>query len=101
LKDASVCGYVEIIAWFLVFNNRLDKRDAPMEGIQRAPPFLLFKSVSISTREVVGALDIVLIASRYPDSFMFAGPNGARVAERTAVLAAFPEGQEFLNVEFR
>ena len=34
LKDASVCGYVEIIAWFLVFNNRLDKRDAPMEGIQ-------------------------------------------------------------------
>jgi hypothetical protein len=61
----------------------------------------LFKGVSISTREVVGALDIVLIASRYPDSFMFTGPNGARVAEKPAVLAAPPEGQEFLNVEVR
>ena len=47
------------------------------------------------------ALDIDLIASRYPDSFMCAGPNGARVAEKTAVLAAFPKRQEFLNVEFR
>ena len=46
-------------------------------------------------------LDIDLIASQYPDSFMCAGPNGARVAEKTAVLAAFPEGQDFLNVEFR
>jgi hypothetical protein len=43
------------------------------------------------------ALDIDLIASQYPDSFMVAGPNGARVAEKTAVIAAFPRGQEFLK----
>jgi hypothetical protein len=43
------------------------------------------------------AQDIDLIASQYPDSFMFAGPNGARVAEKQAVLAAFPKGQEFLR----
>ena len=43
------------------------------------------------------ALDINLIASQYPDAFMFAGPNGARVAEKPAVLAAFPKGQEFLK----
>jgi hypothetical protein len=43
------------------------------------------------------ALDIDLIAAQYPDSFMLAGPAGARVAEKTAVLAAFPKGQEFLK----
>jgi hypothetical protein len=43
------------------------------------------------------ALDIELIASQYPDSFMVAGPTGARVAEKAAVLAAFPKGQEFLK----
>jgi hypothetical protein len=43
------------------------------------------------------ALDIDLIASQYPDSFMVAGPNGARVAEKVAVLASFPKGQEFLK----
>lgn len=43
------------------------------------------------------ALDIDLIASQYPDSFMVAGPNGARVAAKPAVLAAFPTGQEFLK----
>jgi hypothetical protein len=43
------------------------------------------------------ALDIDLIASQYPDSIMFAGPNGARVAEKPAILAAFPKGQEFLK----
>jgi hypothetical protein len=43
------------------------------------------------------ALDIDVIASQYPDAFMFAGPNGARVAEKSAVLAAFPKGQEFLK----
>ena len=42
-------------------------------------------------------LDIDLIASQYPDSFMVAGPNGARVAEKATVLAAFPKGQEFLK----
>lgn len=43
------------------------------------------------------AQDIDLIASQYPDTFMVAGPNGARVAEKAAVLAAFPKGQEFLK----
>lgn len=43
------------------------------------------------------ALDIDLIASQYSDSIMFAGPNGARVAEKPAILAAFPKGQEFLK----
>lgn len=43
------------------------------------------------------ALDIHVIASQYPDAFMVAGPNGARVAEKSAVLAAFPKGQEFLT----
>jgi hypothetical protein len=42
-------------------------------------------------------LDIDAIASQYPDSFMFAGPSGARVAEKSALLAAFPKGQEFLK----
>jgi hypothetical protein len=44
------------------------------------------------------ALDIDLIASQYADSIMFAGPNGARVTEKPAILAAFPKGQEFLKV---
>ena len=48
-------------------------------------------------REVRTAQDIGLIASQYPDSFMFAGPKGVRVAEKGAVLAAFPKGQEFLK----
>jgi ketosteroid isomerase-like protein len=43
------------------------------------------------------ALDIDLIASQYSDSIMFAGPKGARVAEKPAILAAFPKGQEFLK----
>ena len=43
------------------------------------------------------AQDIGLIASQYPDSFMFAGPKGVRVTEKGAVLAAFPKGQEFLK----
>ena len=28
---------------------------------------------------------------------MFAGPNGTRVTEKPAILAAFPKGQEFLK----
>jgi hypothetical protein len=42
-------------------------------------------------------LDIDLITSQYPDSIMFAGPNGARVTEKSAILTAFPKGQEFLK----
>jgi hypothetical protein len=43
------------------------------------------------------AQDIGVIAAQYPDSFMFAGPKGVRVAEKGAVLAAFGKGQEFLH----
>jgi hypothetical protein len=41
--------------------------------------------------------DLDLIASQYADSFMTAGPNGARAVEKSAVLASFPKGQEFLQ----
>jgi hypothetical protein len=37
------------------------------------------------------AHDIDLIASQYPDSIMFAGPNGTRVVEKPAIVAAFPQ----------
>jgi hypothetical protein len=43
------------------------------------------------------ALDTDLIASQYADSIMFAGPNGVRVTEKSAILAALPKGQEFLK----
>ena len=43
------------------------------------------------------ALDIDLITAQYPESIMFAGPNGARATEKSAILAAFPKGQEFLK----
>ena len=43
------------------------------------------------------SLDIDLIASQYPDSIIFAGPSGASVTEKVAILAAFPKGQEFLK----
>lgn len=41
--------------------------------------------------------DIDLIAAQYPDAFMTAGPGGAQVAQKAAVVAAFPKGQEFLK----
>ena len=41
--------------------------------------------------------DLDLIDSKYPDSFMFAGPDGARVAEKRAVLAGLSKGQELLK----
>jgi len=43
------------------------------------------------------ALDIDIIASQYSDSIMFAGPNGVRITEKSAILAALPKGQEFLK----
>jgi hypothetical protein len=41
--------------------------------------------------------DIDLIAAQYLDAFMSAGPNGARVAQKSAVIAGFPKGQAFLK----
>jgi hypothetical protein len=43
------------------------------------------------------ALDIDAIGSQYAETFMTAGPNGVRVVERAAVVAAFPKGQAFLK----
>jgi ketosteroid isomerase-like protein len=43
------------------------------------------------------AMDIDRIASQYADSSMFAGPDGARVAEKQAVLAGFPKALELLK----
>ena len=43
------------------------------------------------------ALDLDLIASQYPDSFMMAGPNGVRVVETPMLLAAFTSGQAVLK----
>ena len=41
--------------------------------------------------------DADLIDSLYPDAFMFAGPGGARVVEKAAVLAGLPKGQASLT----
>jgi hypothetical protein len=43
------------------------------------------------------AMDIDRIASQYADSSMFAGPDGAWVAEKQAVLAGFPKALELLK----
>jgi hypothetical protein len=43
------------------------------------------------------AMDVDLIASQYSDSFMMAGPTGARAVEKSAILAAFTSGQAFLK----
>jgi hypothetical protein len=43
------------------------------------------------------SFDLDLIASLYPDTFMFAGPAGARVAEKAAVLTSIPKGQALLT----
>jgi hypothetical protein len=43
------------------------------------------------------SFDLDLIGSLYPDTFMFAGPGGTRVAEKAAVLASIPKGQALLT----
>ena len=43
------------------------------------------------------AQDIGLIASQYPDSFMFAGPKGARVAESRQFSQLSPKDGRSLN----
>ena len=37
--------------------------------------------------------DLEVIDSQYPDAFIMAGPDGARVAEKQAALAGLPKGQ--------
>ena len=43
------------------------------------------------------AMDLDRISSQYPDSFMMAGPNGARAVEKSMILAAFTGGLAFLE----
>ena len=42
------------------------------------------------------SFDLGLIASQYPDACTFAGPAGAKITEKAAVLAAIPKGQALL-----
>jgi hypothetical protein len=42
-------------------------------------------------------LDPGLIESQYPASFMLAGPDGVRVADKRAVLAGLAKGQELFK----
>jgi hypothetical protein len=67
------------------------------EGLHPVSPTPVVKDFFDQFARSRSVLNIDVIASQYSDSFMFAGPNGARVAEKPAVLAAFPEGQEFLK----
>ena len=43
------------------------------------------------------SFDVGLIESQYSDSFMFAGPDGARVAEKRTMLAGLSKGQEMFK----
>ncbi len=42
-------------------------------------------------------LDLDVISTEYADSFMFAGPNGARVIEKQKLLAALPQRRQFFK----
>jgi hypothetical protein len=97
LQDASVCGHPEIITWSLVFNHTLEKLDLSNERNTMKTTTPAVQEFFDQYAQSRSALDIDLIASQYLDSIMFAGPNGARVAEKPAILAAFPKGQEFLK----
>jgi hypothetical protein len=43
------------------------------------------------------SFDVELIASQYPDAFMSAGPAGATVVQKPAVLATIPKGQALFS----
>ena len=42
-------------------------------------------------------MDASLIDEQYPDAFTFAGPAGARIAEKQAVMASLSKGHQFFN----
>lgn len=42
-------------------------------------------------------LDLEVISSEYADSFMFAGPDGARVIEKQKLLASLPQRRDFFK----
>lgn len=41
--------------------------------------------------------DVAAVDSQYPDAFMFAGPDGPRVIQKTALLDFFSQGREFFK----
>jgi hypothetical protein len=43
------------------------------------------------------SFDVGLIDSQYPDACMFAGPAGAMVTQKSAILARIPKGQELFT----
>ena len=43
------------------------------------------------------SFDVELIASQYPDAFMFAGPAGAKVTQKPQMLAGIPKGQALFS----
>jgi len=42
-------------------------------------------------------MDAGLIDEQYPDAFTFAGPAGARIAEKQSVMASLAKGHQFFN----
>ena len=42
-------------------------------------------------------MDAGVIDEQYPDAFTFAGPTGARIAEKQAVIASLSKGHQFLK----
>jgi len=42
-------------------------------------------------------MDAGLIDEHYPDAFMFAGPSGARIAEKQAVMSTLPKGHQLFK----
>jgi hypothetical protein len=42
-------------------------------------------------------MDVGLIDEQYPDVFMFAGPGGARIAKKQAVIATLSKGQQLFK----
>jgi hypothetical protein len=42
-------------------------------------------------------LEVEAVRAQYADAFMFAGPTGARAADKAAVLASLPKGLAFLE----
>ena len=42
-------------------------------------------------------LEVETVGAQYAEAFMFAGPNGVRVADKAGVLASLPKGLAFLE----
>jgi hypothetical protein len=97
LAGRRAFGHGEIIAWFSGVQRQVEKLDRSNERNTVNAATHAVQEFFDQYAQSRSALDIDLIASQYPDSIMFAGPNGVRLAEKPAILAAFPKGQEFLK----